>query len=242
MLQNKREYLIEIMYASGGKVRKVALNDQMKDILESRKHLPHPFPFAYDGVYEKLVRKYYPLAGIIGANLHNLRKTSGGLLIQAGKDIYRVSKFLGHSSVTVTEKHYVDLLRDDYQDMARALGERLEGDRHVTNTEQPISTHSGVNLGLENTGLKGPNRAPQTEVNPRKPSTNDGLQDSIETPAGVVELVDTGDLKSPARKGLPGSSPGPGTWMVRTGRVPAICGANGGIGKSGPFITPLEPS
>ena len=125
--------------------------------------------------------------------------------------------------------------------MARALGERLEGDRHVTNTEQPISTHSGVNLGLENTGLKGPTRAPQTEVNPRKPSTNDGLQDSIETPAGVVELVDTGDLKSPARTGLPGSSPGPGTWIVRTGRDPAICSANGGSGKTGPFITPLEP-
>ena len=205
----------------GGKVRKVALNDQMKDILESRKHLPHPFPFAYDGVYEKLVRKYYPLAGIIGANLHNLRKTSGGLLIQAGKDIYRVSKFLGHSSVVVTEKHYVDLLRDDYQDMARALGDRLQGDRHVTNTDQPISTHSGVKLGQENTRLEGSKRALQAKVGPHKPSINSGLQDLGKNTAGVVELVDTGDLKSPARTGLPGSSPGPGTWMVRTGRDPA---------------------
>ena len=44
MLQNEREYLNEIMDATGGKVRKVALNDQMKDILESRKHLPTRSP------------------------------------------------------------------------------------------------------------------------------------------------------------------------------------------------------
>jgi len=36
-------------------------------------------------------------------------------------DIYRVSKFLGHSSVKVTEKHYVDFLKADYQDMSAML-------------------------------------------------------------------------------------------------------------------------
>ena len=43
--------------------------------------------------------------GIPDANLHTLRKTAGARLIQKGVDIYRVSKFLGHSSVIVTEKH-----------------------------------------------------------------------------------------------------------------------------------------
>ena len=46
-------------------------------------------------------------------------KSAGARLIQANVDIYRVSKFLGHSSVTVTERHYVDLLRENYQDIAK---------------------------------------------------------------------------------------------------------------------------
>ncbi|MFA4838721.1 MAG: tyrosine-type recombinase/integrase [Candidatus Neomarinimicrobiota bacterium] len=48
---------------------------------------------------------------MFNANIHSLRKTAGYLLIESGVDIYRVSKFLNHSSVTVTEKHYADLLR-----------------------------------------------------------------------------------------------------------------------------------
>ena len=41
-------------------------------------------------------------------------------------DIYRVSKFLGHSSVTVTERHYVDLLRENYQDIAQISESELK--------------------------------------------------------------------------------------------------------------------
>jgi len=36
-------------------------------------------------------------------------------------DIYRVSRFLGHSSVVVTERHYIDLLQKEYSDMTAAL-------------------------------------------------------------------------------------------------------------------------
>jgi hypothetical protein len=32
-----------------------------------------------------------------------------------------VSKFLGHSSVTVTEKYYIDLLKDDYISLSKKL-------------------------------------------------------------------------------------------------------------------------
>ncbi|MGE0594135.1 MAG: hypothetical protein AB7G23_19430 [Vicinamibacterales bacterium] len=34
-------------------------------------------------------------------------------LLQAGGDIYKLSKILGHSSVGVTEAHYAHLVRDD---------------------------------------------------------------------------------------------------------------------------------
>ena len=33
--------------------------------------------------------------------------------MQAGGDIYKLSKILGHSSVAVTETHYAHLLKDD---------------------------------------------------------------------------------------------------------------------------------
>ena len=184
------------LIGKGNKVRHVGLNDTMRGILESRKHLEHPFPFAYDGVYEKIVRKYYRLAGIFEADLHTLRKTAGALLIQAGVDIYRVSKFLGHSSVTVTEKHYVDLLKQDYQDLAQIMESKLQSDTHIIRTLEPIQAHSGVKLGQENNRLKGANSATALKANPRKSSTNSGLKELERNPAGVVELVDTGDLKS----------------------------------------------
>ena len=110
-----------VLIGKGNKIRHVALNKTMVGILESRKHLQHPFPYAYDTIYDWIVRKAYKKASIIEANIHTLRKTAGALLIQAGVDIYKVSKFLGHSSVTVTEKHYVDLLKRDYVDISNII-------------------------------------------------------------------------------------------------------------------------
>ena len=74
---------------------------------------------------QALSRKLFVKAKISDANLHTLRKTAGALLIQAGVDIYRVSKFLGHSSVKVTEQHYVDLLQSDYSDMSTILEQKI---------------------------------------------------------------------------------------------------------------------
>ena len=37
---------------------------------------------------------------------HVLRHTFGTRWLQAGGDIYKLSKILGHSSVAVTEQHY----------------------------------------------------------------------------------------------------------------------------------------
>ena len=77
--------------------------------------LKFPFKYGQDHVSHRL-REYYKEAGIENANLHTFRKTFGSLLIQGGHaDIYAVSKLLGHSSVKVTEKHYIHLLDEDYQ-------------------------------------------------------------------------------------------------------------------------------
>lgn len=42
-------------------------------------------------------------------NFHDLRRTCGTMMIEAGVDVYVVSKILGHSSVSVTEKVYAHL-------------------------------------------------------------------------------------------------------------------------------------
>ena len=44
---------------------------------------------------------------------HTLRHTYGTRWLQAGGDIYKLSKILGHASVAVTEHHYAHLLKED---------------------------------------------------------------------------------------------------------------------------------
>jgi len=115
-----KEDYIEL-HGKGDKTRRIGMNDTIRSILDKRRHLEYPFPLGYEYVYSRLVKKYYKRAGVKNANLHTLRKTAGALLIRQGVDIYRVSRFLGHSSVVVTERHYTDLLEKEYADMTAVL-------------------------------------------------------------------------------------------------------------------------
>src|SRR5437899_11797583 len=45
--------------------------------------------------------------------IRNRRHTFGTRWLQAGGDIYKLSKILGHSSVAVIEQHYAHLLKED---------------------------------------------------------------------------------------------------------------------------------
>lgn len=54
--------------------------------------------------------------GINDIRFHDLRRTFGYNLIKQGKPIYEVSKLLGHSSVTVTERHYAPLMTTEIDD------------------------------------------------------------------------------------------------------------------------------
>ena len=103
-----------------GKRRTLQLNDLLIGRLKRRQVHAYPFDLSPYQAYRS-VKKYYPPAGIENANLHTLRKTCGSLLIERGVDIYRVSKWLGHSSVSVTEQHYIDLIKKDYEDISLIL-------------------------------------------------------------------------------------------------------------------------
>ena len=106
-----------MLHGKKDKYHTLPLSPMLINILKRRE--PHKYPFDFK-LYQvdKIISKYYRRAGINNASIHTLRKTCGSLLIQNGVDIYRVSKWLGHSSVAVTEKHYVDLLQSEYDDIA----------------------------------------------------------------------------------------------------------------------------
>lgn len=62
-------------------------------------------------------------AGLPDVQFRDLRRSCGTMLIRAGVDLYVVSKILGHSSTSVTQKHYAHLLVDQLRDgMKKAFG------------------------------------------------------------------------------------------------------------------------
>lgn len=66
--------------------------------------------------YNKLFAEFEAETGIKRVSPHELRHTCGTLLYKKTGDIYAVSKYLGHSSVSITAKYYVhedvEMLRD----------------------------------------------------------------------------------------------------------------------------------
>jgi len=89
------------------------LNQQAKSIISKyRDSTPRPFQLTKDQVRHEYARTCEK-AGIT-STIHDLRRTCGARLVEKGVDIFRVSKFLRHSSVKVTQDHYVDLLPSDY--------------------------------------------------------------------------------------------------------------------------------
>lgn len=109
----------------GRRKRYLPLNESLLNQFREMLSEDREFPFLYTpDYYSHKIQEYYGQAKIYGATLHSLRKTFGSILIQYGKaDIYTVSKLLGHSSVTVTEKYYVDLLDDNLRSSVNALEE-----------------------------------------------------------------------------------------------------------------------
>lgn len=105
--------------------RYVPINNTLFPILQDNKKRGerYPFDFKPDRVTQK-IKEYYRAIGIEDANLHSLRKTFGSLLLQNGAaDLFTVSKLLGHSTVTTTEKYYVDLLDENFHESVERLTE-----------------------------------------------------------------------------------------------------------------------
>lgn len=69
--------------------------------------------------------------GLPALSNHTLRHTFGTRWLQEGKDIYLLSKILGHASVTMTERVYAHLVKEDVVALALAAGAPKQAGRIV---------------------------------------------------------------------------------------------------------------
>ena len=100
-----------VAYGKSGK-RLIKLNNQAQEILSGLDEL---WNYSKDFVSHKFKKEARRL-GILDIRFHDLRRTFGYNLIRQGRPIYEVSKLLGHSSVTTTERHYAPLLATEIDD------------------------------------------------------------------------------------------------------------------------------
>ena len=103
------EYILA--FGKTGK-RIIKLNTQAQEIINSLDSLWNYSKNYVSHKFKKEVRRLE----IRNARFHDLRRTFGYNLIKQGRPIYEVSKLLGHSSVTTTERHYAPLLTTDIED------------------------------------------------------------------------------------------------------------------------------
>ena len=92
--------------------RLIKLNNQAQKIISELDEL---WNYSKDFVSHKFKKEAKRL-GIPDIRFHDLRRTFGYNLIRQGRPIYEVSKLLGHSSVTTTERHYAPLLATEIDD------------------------------------------------------------------------------------------------------------------------------
>lgn len=120
-----------------GKIGSVPLNEEARKALLSRArfravHCPAaPWVFC-DEKGERIasIKKGFALAvkraGLDDVHPHDLRRTCGSWLVQAGVDIARVSRLLRHSDISVTARVYAHLAPGDLMDAVAVLDRAVE--------------------------------------------------------------------------------------------------------------------
>ena len=64
-------------------------------------------------------------AGIAGVTAHDLRRTAGSMVLNAGGTLLEVQRLLRHSSPVVTEKHYARLTTQTLQKASDSISDQL---------------------------------------------------------------------------------------------------------------------
>jgi integrase len=108
----KRQIVIRGQIGKMGKRRTIPINDNLFAVLSDwhGSHAGRVFPHYESNQVSMKFRRWRRQVGLPeGISIHSLRATFACHLIKNGVDIYTVSRLLGHSSVKVTEKHYLAL-------------------------------------------------------------------------------------------------------------------------------------
>lgn len=106
----------------GDKVCTLPVNDTVYEILVRRREAGHEYPFQFDYHYSyKIIKRYLIKVGLPDATIQTFRSTFGSILVQNGVDIFTVSKLCRHSTVSVTQKYYAELLDENLADGVKVL-------------------------------------------------------------------------------------------------------------------------
>ena len=105
--------------------RIVPLDDVAYEIFHRRKFKEkREFPLQFD--YNYLYKKYQiflKAAKVKATGLHTLRRTYGSRLVEAGVDVFDVSKMMGHQDVKITIKHYIHINNEKLHRAASKLND-----------------------------------------------------------------------------------------------------------------------
>ena len=85
----------------------------------------HPFPFTPDYISHLFKREVFIPAGVPDVTVHDLRRSFASYLISIGCSTADVSMLMGHSSVNVTESHYITQLASRKVEMIQKLENTL---------------------------------------------------------------------------------------------------------------------
>lgn len=128
----RRQIVVRGLIGKMGKRRTIPINDTLHELLVKwpQPHSGLLFPmYSPDTISQKFRRWVRQLGLPKGISLHSLRATFACHLIDKRVDIYTVSRLLGHSSVKVTEKHYLAL---DPSHVIEAVGKLEFGNGKTT--------------------------------------------------------------------------------------------------------------
>jgi integrase len=117
--------------SKSGKSRYVFLNEAATEVLRSVPRLPtNPYVFPSPITGRPCASLHFPWhrirteAGLSDVRLHDLRHTFASVLVNEGKQLYRVQRLLGHANAKATQR-YAHLAPEALADAAEAMGTSL---------------------------------------------------------------------------------------------------------------------
>ena len=120
----RKQVVVRSTIGKMGKRRTIPINEALMALFNEwpEPHVDKLFPKFSPNQITMAFRRLREAAGLPqGISIHSLRATFACHLIEKGVDIYTVSKLLGHSSVKVTERHYLALDPQHLQDAVNRI-------------------------------------------------------------------------------------------------------------------------